>query len=80
MSLVVKELIKSFVMWTDHTNGCQHVVTCWILAVCAVAAMGMRAIVILTLGTRLQTTNGYTSARLLAIATPQRGASFFNCC
>lgn len=33
---------------------------------------GRCAIVILTLRTRLQTTNGYTSARLLAIVMPKR--------
>jgi len=73
MSLVPKELIKNFVIWIDHTNACQHVVTCplgyWRFA--PLLRRGC-AIVILTLGTRLQTTNGYTSARLLAIATPQR--------
>lgn len=53
----------------EWLSTCCHTFT-WILAVCAAAAMRDR--VILTLGTRLQTTNGYTSARLLAIVTPER--------
>lgn len=44
----------------------------WLRRCRGVGGEGGRAIVILTPGTRLQTTNDYTSARLLAIAMSQR--------